>query len=50
MFFEGSHDRAPPFGGFPELGVLFGGPYSKDYGVLGVYIGLPYFRETRICL
>ena len=23
------------YGGFPKLGVLFGGPYNKDYNILG---------------
>ena len=26
--------------GFPEFGYLFGGHYNKDYGILGVYIGV----------
>ena len=26
---------------FPKLGCPFGVPYCKEYGILGVYIGVP---------
>ena len=31
--------------GFPKLGVPFGGPYNKDYSILGSILGSPYFRK-----
>ena len=35
--------------GFPKLGVPFGVPIIiKNYSILGVYIGVPLFRETAI--
>ena len=37
--------RSPPNGGFPKLGVLFGGPYNKDYNILGSILGFPYFGK-----
>ena len=33
-------------GGFPNVGVHFGGPYNEDYSIWGLYIGVPPFRET----
>ena len=33
-------------GSFPKLWVPFWGPYIKDYGFFGVYIGVPLFWET----
>ena len=36
-------------GDFPQLGVLFGGPYiRKDYRFGGVCVGVPLFRESTI--
>ena len=30
------------YGGFPKLGVPFlGGPYNKDYSILGSILGVP---------
>ena len=34
------------YGGFPKLGVPFGGPHSKDYSILGSTLGVPLFWET----
>ena len=35
--------------GFPKIrGAILGGPYNKDYSILGVYIGVPLFGETTI--
>ena len=31
-----------------SYGYLFGGPYNKDYTILGVHIGVPVFRETTM--
>ena len=32
--------------GFPKIrGNLFGGPYNKDYSILGSILGSPYFGE-----
>ena len=31
------------YGGFPKLGVSFGGPYSKDNRILGSILGSPLF-------
>ena len=28
-----------PYGDFPKLGVPFGGPYNKDYSILGSTLG-----------
>ena len=40
FFFHGS------IWGFPEIrGTLFGGPYSKDYSMLGYILGSPYFGK-----
>ena len=33
------------FGGFPKLGVPFGGPYNKDYSILGSILGYPNFGK-----
>ena len=35
-------------GGFPKLGVPFGGPSNKDYTILGSIIGVPLFREITM--
>ena len=35
-------------GGFPKLGVPFGGPYNKDYSILGSVLGSPYSRKLPI--
>ena len=32
-------------GGFPKLGVPFGGPFHKDYSILGSILGSPYFGK-----
>ena len=32
--------------GVPQIRDICGGPYTKDYGILGVYIGVPLFWET----
>ena len=32
-------------GGFPKLGVPFGGPHKKDYGILGSILGSPYLGK-----
>ena len=32
-------------GDFPKLGVPFGGPYDKDYTILGSILGSPYFGK-----
>ena len=32
-------------GGFPKLGVPFGGPYNKDYSIWGSLLGSPYFGQ-----
>ena len=32
-------------GGFPKLGYPFGGPYNKDYSILGSILGSPYFGK-----
>ena len=34
-----------PYGGFPKLGVPFGGPYKKDYSILGSILGYPNFGK-----
>ena len=34
-----------PNGGFPKLGVPFGGPNNKDYGILGSILGSPHFGK-----
>ena len=32
--------------GFPQLrGTFFGGPYKKDYSILGSILGYPYFGK-----
>ena len=34
------------YGGFPKLGVpFFGGPYNKDYSILGSILGSPNFAK-----
>ena len=33
------------YGGFPKLGVSFGGPYNKDYSILGSIMGYPNFGK-----
>ena len=33
------------FGGFPKLGVPFGGPHNKDYSILGSILGSPYLGK-----
>ena len=33
-------------GGFPKLGVLFGGPYITDHSICGVYFGVRVLRVT----
>ena len=33
-------------GGFPNLGLPFGGPYNKGSSYFGVYIGVPYFGKV----
>ena len=33
------------YGGFPKLGVPFGGPNNKDYSILGSILGSPYFGK-----
>ena len=33
------------YGGFPKLGVPFGDPYNKDYGILGSILGYPNFGK-----
>ena len=36
--------------GFPKLGVpfcLFGGPYNKDYSILGCMLGSPCFGKLQ---
>ena len=33
------------YGVFPKLGVPFGGPHNKDYGILGSILGSPYFGK-----
>ena len=30
------------------MGYLFGGPYDKDYSILGSILGVPLFSETTI--
>ena len=35
----------PPFGGFPKLGVPFGGPSNKGYSILGSILGSPNFGK-----
>ena len=30
------------YGGFPKIRVPFGGPYNKDYSILGSILGSPY--------
>ena len=37
--------RITHMGGFPKLGVPFGGPHSKDYKILGSILGSPYFGK-----
>ena len=33
--------------GFPRIrGTLFGGPYNKDYSILGSILGSPYFGKV----
>ena len=32
-------------GVFQNYGYLFGGPHSKDYGILGSILGSPYFGK-----
>ena len=37
------------YGGFPKIRCTFlGGPYSKDYGLLGTTWGVPLFGESTI--
>ena len=36
------------YGIFPKSGVLFWGPYNKDYSISGSIFGSPYFGETTI--
>ena len=39
------------YGVFPKLGVPFGGPHNKDYGILGSILGSPYFGKLPyICI
>ena len=33
-------------GGFPKLEVPFGGPYNKDYSILGSILGSPHFGKV----
>ena len=33
------------YGSFPKLGVPFGGPYNRDYSILGSKLGSPYFGK-----
>ena len=33
------------YGGFPKLGVPFGGPYNKDYSILRSILGYPNFGK-----
>ena len=33
---------------FQNWGYLFGGPHNKGLSYIGVYIGVPLFRETTI--
>ena len=35
---------------FPKIRGLFGGPPIKDCSILGMYIGVPLFWETTICV
>ena len=33
--------------GLPKIwGTFLGGPYNKDYNIVGLYIGVPLFWET----
>ena len=47
------HTRPPPkwmlpFGGFPKLGgTILGGPYVKDYGILGAILVSPHFGKLH---
>ena len=34
-----------PYGCFPKLGALFGGPQNKDYSILGSILGFPYLGK-----
>ena len=34
------------YGGFPKEGVPFGGPYNKDYGILGSILETPFWDIT----
>ena len=36
------------FGGFQSLGYHFGGPYNKDYSILGSILGSPYFGKLPL--
>ena len=36
-------------GSFPKLGYHFGGPYNKDYNILGSILGSPYFGKLPHC-
>ena len=39
------------YGGFPKnLGYFLADPKNKDCSILGVYIGVPSFRETTMSL
>ena len=35
-------------GVFPKLGVPFGGPYNKDYKILGSILGSPYLGKLPL--
>ena len=37
--------KSEDLGGFPKLGVPFGGPNDKDYSILGSILGSPYFGK-----
>ena len=36
------------FGSFPKLGVLFGGPHSKDYSIWGSILSPPILGNYRL--
>ena len=42
-----SHEvgESKQYGGFPNLGVRFGGPNNKVYSIWGSIVGSPYFGK-----
>ena len=40
-----SYTYPKPYGGFPKLGLPFGGPHNKDYRILESVLGSPYLGK-----